>query len=341
MLTSKSALQWLHTWLFTPYSAIGFSIMRIAWGVQEFLTFSFQWPKVHMYYTTTGVLGPIDCFGSNWALSWQFITQGRLNKAFVDSQCLVETVLFTPFWTHIVFATLLTCLIGVIIGYRAKLCILISLLIIISLHHREPHMLNGGDRIEKVIPFFLLIAPSIYAYSVQKAKNLWNQRWVYRLLMWQLVIFYTTAGIHKLEVVGWLNGAMLSISLHLDQFMRWPIKYFTIFEPWYAPMGLVVVGVQVAWIFQLTPLWIRKKIIWRAWPLTLKQTIIAGTASMHLGILFLMDVDMFAVTLLIAYCGLIDEQDILLFKKNWSAILHCRHIFIKKLPSVLAKTSSK
>lgn len=315
MFLIKQLFQRLDAWLFASFSAVGFSLMRIAWGAQELITFGFQWPKVHMYYTSGRGIEAINCNGSNWPLSWQFLLDGRFKKAFIDSRCLVEELMFSEQFVNLVFLLLITSLILVIIGYYPKLFIGISLFIIIMLHQRNSHITNGGDRIERTIPFFLLLAPSIYLFSVQKAKRVWNTRWVYYLLLWQLIIFYVTAGSHKLEVVGWTGGEILSISLHLEQFVRFPIHFFNIFEPWYVPMGLVTVGVQIVWILHLTPHFIRKRLVWKHYPLTLKQTIILGTALMHTGILIFMDVDMFSVTLLVSYVGLIDETDIAFFKR--------------------------
>lgn len=332
MLILKAILRRIDTWLFASFSAVGFSLLRITWGLQELVVFGFQWPKVHMYYTSGRVMSAVECNGSNWPLSWQFLFEGRFNKAFVDSRCLVGEMMFSEQWVNVVFLVLIISLILVVIGYYPKIFVGISFFIIVMFHQRNYHITNGGDRLERTIPFFLLLAPSIYLFSVQKAKRVWNTRWIYYLLLWQLIIFYVTAGAHKLEVVGWTGGEILSISLHLEQFIRFPIKFFTIFEPWYVPMGLMTVFVQVAWIFHLTPYFIRKRLIWRQYPLTLKQTIILGTTCMHLGILLLMDVDMFSISMIVCYFGLIDETDIATYKRFRKAV-HVKMHTIKKLLS--------
>lgn len=276
-------------YLFAPISAQGFSIMRIAWGVLELFTYLTHWFSFRLLYSTEGVMGPTNC------------ASGMM--------CSITTFLFAEPIIHITFAVLCTALVFVIIGVQPRLCIFISLFLIVCFHMRNPLVMNGGDRVEKAVGYLLLIAPNMHWYSLQKVKTLYNSIWVQRLLLWQLTILYVTAGVHKIEVGGWLNGKKLALSLHLEQFLRFPIDTFNWMQPWYTPMSFYTVFVQIAWIFMLVPHSIRKQFIWHAWPFTLKQTIILGTTSMHLGIMVIMSIEMFPIIMIISYIGLLNESD--------------------------------
>jgi hypothetical protein len=300
----KYILRSIEHFLFAPVSNVGFSLMRIAWGIQEFITFSTQWMYADMYYATNDVLGAITCR---------------------TPACSLQQVLFSPMMIHIVFTVLLLVLLGAIIGFYPRICITIALCIIFVLQERNGLILNGGDRIEKIIGFYLLIAPSCHAFSIRPIKRAWNQQWVRRLLLWQLIILYASAGLHKLQVTGWLNGHKIGLSLHLEQFLRFPMNTLSIFEPLYTTIGIVTISVQIAWLLLLIPKNFRQKFIIKRFPLSLKQCVLFGTTGMHLSILLFMDIDMFAITMLISYLGLLEDGDLAFAQSIYRRIWNKKH----------------
>lgn len=284
----------IQSFLFAPISAKGFSLMRIAWSVQLLITFGFQWYYYDLYFSLEGVWGTMDCS---------------------TLTCTILHYICSEPWIHVVFFTLITSLLLTLLGVKPRFFIFVALVIVSLLHSRNWLILNGGDRIEKVIGFMLLLAPNMHMYSLKKPKTNLNAVWIQRLLLWQLIVLYGMAGLRKLEVSGWTNGNKIGLSLHLEQFMRLPPEWFNFLQAWYIPASFFTFGIQIMWLLLLIPKKLRAQFAWRHWPLTLKQTILIGTALMHLGILALMEIDMFAVTMLIGYLGLLNDEDFAALKR--------------------------
>lgn len=298
----QNCIKHVNSFLFTPISAKGFSLMRIAWGIQLLITTLNHWLHYDVLFSMQGVLGPMQCSGT---------------------RCIIVSSIFTEPWIHVTFFAMVFSLIMVILGVKPRMFIAMAFVLLIFFHYRNWFILNGGNRIEKVIGFLLLIAPNMHMYSADKIKSHINTVWVQRLLLWQLIILYSTAGTRKLQVDGWLDGNMLGLSLHSEQFMRLPPEWLSFMNAWYIPASFFTVGIQISWLLLLIPKQLRKPFIWRQWPLNLKQTILLGTALMHLNIFILMEVDMFAITMMISYFGLLDTEDFVAYKKVLQRCLTC------------------
>ncbi len=108
-----------------------------------------------------------------------------------------------------------------IVGYRTRLVGVISLVLLISLHARNPAVLNGGDRLLRVLLFVALLAPlgerwSLDALRRGRARSKVVGFATAALLLQPLVVF-TQNAILKHEGDTWYSGEAVGIALANDE----------------------------------------------------------------------------------------------------------------------------
>ena len=70
---------------------------------------------------------------------------------------------------YVLFALAAVCAAAFLVGYRTRLATLGSLLLLISLHNRNPFVTSAGDQLMRVLMFWTLFLPVGAAYSVDRA----------------------------------------------------------------------------------------------------------------------------------------------------------------------------
>src|SRR5687768_7346846 len=70
---------------------------------------------------------------------------------------------------YVLFALAAVCAASFALGYRTRLATLGSLLLLISLHNRNPFVISAADQLMRVLLFWTLFLPAGAAYSVDRA----------------------------------------------------------------------------------------------------------------------------------------------------------------------------
>src|SRR5262249_2400218 len=72
----------------------------------------------------------------------------------------------SPFGVHLFFAVWMTAALGMLVGYRTRLCSVLSFIGIVSLHSRNWLNTYGGDAVLRLMLFYLALCPSGLAWSI-------------------------------------------------------------------------------------------------------------------------------------------------------------------------------
>lgn len=112
---------------------------------------------------------------------------GDLKEYYTDAGILPLEALFTYIWNphyfsfytlsgssyliSLLFLINAFCVCCLLIGYRTKLFTLLSWLFLLSLHNRNPLILQGGDDYLRMILFWCIFLPWGYRYSIDAYKN--------------------------------------------------------------------------------------------------------------------------------------------------------------------------
>ena len=103
-------------------------------------------------------------------------------------------------------------------GYRTRLVGAVSLLLLVSLHIRNPTILNGGDRLLRVLLFVALLTPLGERWSIDSLRRGSARRSVASVgtvaLLAQPLVVFTVNAIEKRRGEHWYAGEALEIALY-------------------------------------------------------------------------------------------------------------------------------
>ena len=162
----------------------------------------------------------------------------------------------------------------------------------------------------RIIGFLLVIAPCLDAFSLRhRLKSLKMSIWPYRLLLWQLVVLYVISAISKSMEEAWSSGDAMGRIFHHPHFMRFSREaadFLSVFSPLLSYWTLFAEGI---WILLLIPRFVWRKLHLEAARVPVKLFILLNGIALHIGILIFMEVNVFSIIMMVAYCGLLLEED--------------------------------
>lgn len=183
--------------------------------------------------------------------------------------------------------------VALLVGYRTTVATLVTGLLVVSLHVRNPLVLNGGDLVLQMLFLWGLFLPLGERWSVDALRGGGGRR--DRVLsvatagvLCQVVIVYTTNAVLKLRGDAWLSGEAIRAVFSLEMFVvgfghvlaDFPALLVAFDRVWLAMLaGSAVLLVATGWI----------------------RAVLAGAfASMHVGMAATMQLGLFPAAAVVA-----------------------------------------
>jgi hypothetical protein len=124
---------------------------------------------------------------------------------------------------YVLFALAAVCAAAFAAGYRTRLAASASLLLLISLHNRNPFVLSASDQLMRVLMFWTLFLPAGAAYSVERALARTDappqpthvSAATAAFTLQVCVIYWFTATL-KSDTAWWGEGSALHYALNID-----------------------------------------------------------------------------------------------------------------------------
>ena len=201
---------WRAFW-FRPTRAYTLGLVRIAFGA------------LIVVWTATLLPGLHDLFGS------EGIAPSALREPF-------RWTLFQV-WTGdqallIGWAMLLIAGLAMTVGWHSRLAAVVVFVLVLSFQYRNPSAFNSGDVVIRAEAFFLMLAPSGAALSLdqrRRAGSFWSTQirapWAIRLLQLQLSIIYLASVRSKMSGHAWPDGTAVSYALRLYDMLLLPTPH--------------------------------------------------------------------------------------------------------------------
>jgi len=123
--------------------------------------------------------------------------------------------------------SVLFCLAGafalaLVVGYRTRIATIVSWLLLVSLHIRNPMVLNSGDVLLRMLLFWAIFLPLDERWSISAGASDTDRKTTASIatmaLLLQVVFMYVTNTVHKFRGDMWMNGEALVYILSADQF---------------------------------------------------------------------------------------------------------------------------
>ncbi|MEZ4317145.1 MAG: HTTM domain-containing protein [Myxococcota bacterium] len=265
---------WDELW-FSRVDARDLAGMRIAMGLLLLVWHVFFWPDLDLLTTA----GPMDLqvLRENWS-------PYRLELFDGYTTAQLQAV-------HVVAGLLI---VAFTVGAATPVAGWLLVIWLATVWHRSPWTQNGGDRLLRILLFYMALSPCWRAWSVDalvmrklgRAPPSDAPVMAVRLIQIQMVVMYTYTGIAKLGGHTWLDGSAIYYSWMDVSYSRWPELMDGLVQ--YAPVRWA--GVGLAWATLVFEVGFLPLIAWRR---TRIPTLIAGLL-LHAGIWGTLSVGIFS-----------------------------------------------
>ncbi len=141
----------------------------------------------------------------------------------------------------VLFVALALGAVALMVGFRTRLATALCLVLLGSLHIRNPFVLNAGDSTLLMLLFWSLFLPLGDRFSVDARRSGEPVRYVADLasaaILLQVVLIYSMNAYFKLQTGHWVNGEAIQYTFNIDRFST-PVG------GWLAhlPQALIVAG---------------------------------------------------------------------------------------------------
>ncbi|WP_254425860.1 HTTM domain-containing protein [Haloprofundus sp. MHR1] len=180
---------------------------RISLGLLLVADLALRARYLEAFYTDAGVLPRALLYDL-------YPTLSQLSVHTLSGSLWVQALLF-------LFAGL--CGLALLLGYHTRTALLLSFLLLVSLHARNPGVLNGGDSVLRRLLFWGLFLPLGERWSVDALRRVETPReraatLASAALLVQVVLVYAVNAVFKLRGDLWLDGEAVRYVLSLQQF---------------------------------------------------------------------------------------------------------------------------
>ena len=208
----KIGAAWHRFW-FEPQPTSTLGVVRIAFGIVVLgWTLSLA-PDLGTFFSRTGILpkqpslrwwfDPLNNFSSNTALLALYIV------LIVGTLCLI-------------------------IGFHSRIASAIVFFGVLTLERRNPFIFNSGDLLVRNLAFYLMLAPTGAALSLDRWRRsrdrFWEfpsrAPWAIRLIQIQLTVTYAATVWAKVQGTSWNNGTAVSFALRIGDLQRFHAPSF-------------------------------------------------------------------------------------------------------------------
>ncbi len=305
MIHLKQIVAGCNRFFFEPESPLPIAVYRILLGIIVLTNYALLLPNVQDWFGNRGTISQDTARRLAGGAGFSLFTW------LPDSDASV--------W--IVF--LLSCLAAsaTVLGVFTRASSILLFLTFITLHHRNPLVLNSGDTFLRTAVFFMMFAPAGAALSIDRLVRIARGKetgppvpqtpWAMRLIQLQLSFLYIYTFAWKAIGTTWPSGTAIYYTSRLTEYWRFPIPY--VFEH----MWTIKLWTWSTLLVELslgTLVWIKKLRYW---------VLLAGLL-LHVGIEYSMNIPLFSFIMISAYVTFVEphtlEGAFSLLRTKWNSV---------------------
>lgn len=258
---------------------IAFALVVVAWTISLA-------PALYSFYGDDGILpsqpdGPLG--------SWGLLQ--------LDSGPVAVTI---------VYLLLLVGALCLAFGFKTRLAAVVVFVCLVSFARRDPWVLNSGDLLVIVLSFYLMLAPSGAALSVDRwlaaRPRFWEfprrSLWPLRLIQVQVSLLYFFAVWAKLRGDTWNDGTAVSYAFRIEDIERFPVP------------GFVTDSLLLVNLLTYGTLAVELALAILVWNGKLRPWVLLLGVGLHLGIDYAVRVGFFSYAALVAYIAFLPPETV-------------------------------
>ena len=121
------------------------------------------------------------------------------------------------------------------IGFFSQIAAAICFVTLVSIHHRNPAILNSGDTILRLMSFLLIFSAAGSGWSIDAwRRGEWEAEaspWCTRLMQLQLCLIYLHSVVCKIRGRRWRDGTAVWYPVHCKEYTRFPLPGLLLKNP--------------------------------------------------------------------------------------------------------------
>ena len=207
---------------------------------------------------------------------------------------------------YFIYATHLAAVVGLTLGFFTQTSAVVAFVTLVSLHHRNPLILNSGDTALRVILFLLIFSRAGDAFSLDRWRELRRGRasgppapqmpWAQRLIQLQICLMYLATACFKLQGEAWSQGDAVYYSSRLWDFERFPVP--CLYDSLWAMQGVTWVSMAIELALG-TVVWVKER----------RASILISGLLLHLSIEYAMNIPVFQWVMISLLVALVAPKD--------------------------------
>jgi uncharacterized membrane protein YphA (DoxX/SURF4 family) len=282
---TRAVAAWERFW-FRDVETSTLALFRIAFGVVVVAWTISLAPALYSFFGPAGILpGHPDNGPGSWGLLE------------LDSSGTAVTLLYL---------LLLVGSLALLVGFRTRLAAVVVFVCLVSFGRRNPWVLNSGDLLVFVLAFYLMLAPSGAALSVDRwlgaRRRFWEfprrSIWPLRLIQVQVSILYLFAVWEKVRGTTWNDGTAVSYAFRIEDLERFPVP------------GFLTDAVVLVNLLTYGTLAVELALAILVWNGKLRPWVLLLGVSLHLGIDYAVRVGFFSFAALVAYVAFLPPETV-------------------------------
>ncbi len=290
----------IHGWnrfFFEPQSPLPIAAYRILLGLLVLANHALLLPDVDDWFSDRGAISFATAKKVSGGLGWNLFdllphTDASVWFMFILSCCAAFTLM---------------------IGLFTRASAVVLFLTLISLHHRNPIVLNSGDTFFRIATFFVIFSQAGAALSIDRLIRIALGKesgqpppgapWAMRMIQIQLAFLYVYAFVWKVMGTMWMSGTAVYYTARLAEFWRFPVPY--VFE-----------HVWTMKIWSWATLFVELALGTLVWIKELRYWVLLSGVLLHLGIEYSMNIPLFAFIMISTYITFVEPEHLQRFF-NW------------------------
>jgi hypothetical protein len=275
---------WQRFW-FEPQSTATLALVRIAFGLLATAWTVSLMPNMFDFFGAGGIEpGRPEHLPGEWGLL----------PAAASDQVVVG-----------LFAVLLIACVLLTLGLFTRVAAVVVWLGILSITNANGLIGNSGDGLIRNLAFYLMLAPSGTALSLDRLRTdrarFWEcparAPWALRLIQIQLSIGYLSAVWHKVQNELWRNGTAVSYSLRIEDIHRFPTP------------GFVTQSVMLTELLTFGTLALELSLAVLVWNRAARPWIMTAGATLHLSIDYFILIGFFSYAMFVCYLAFLRPEN--------------------------------
>ena len=193
-----------------------------------------------------------------------------------------------------------------VFGFKTRLAAVVVFACLVSFARRDPWVLNSGDLLIIVLSFYLMLAPSGAALSVDRwlaaRSRFWEfparSLWSLRLIQVQVSLLYFFAVWAKVRGETWNDGTAVSYAFRIEDLERFPVP------------GFVTDSLLLVNLLTYGTLAVELALAILVWNGKLRPWVLLLGVGLHLGIDYAVRVGFFSYAALVAYIAFLPPETV-------------------------------